>query len=123
MTATLDRNSARPGAAIPAGMTPGYVALVRVPSGTQPQSVTVTASVTQVFALAGTGRPGLNMVIVNGGPAAIYAGGPFVTPQAGYMIPPGGRLLLEGPAVNAWAVTGAGTATAISWLTTLMTVT
>ncbi len=90
---------------------------------TQTTSVTTTSgtATAQIFNITATGVSGTlrNVLVVNAGTVSVYVGGgTAVTTVTGVPVAAGNQLLLEGPAINLYALTSAGTSTVIAGLAT-----
>jgi hypothetical protein len=90
---------------------------------TQTTSVTTTSGTAMaiVFNTAATGVTGTlrNVLVINAGTATAYlGGGTTFTATTGFPVAAGSQLLLEGPAINIYGLTSAGTTTLIAGLST-----
>lgn len=88
---------------------------------TQTTSVTTTSgtATAQIFNTAAAGVTGTlrNVLVVNAGTVTIYVGGgTAVTSTTGMPVAAGAQLLLEGSAINLYALTASGTSTVIAGL-------
>lgn len=62
-----------------------------------------------------------DVVVTNGGTAKIYVGQGTVSSTQGLPLPSGQSILLSGPTENIYAITAAGTATAVVGLASVVT--
>jgi len=95
--------------------------------GTQTTVVGTASGTVPVFNTTATGLTGTlrNVTLFNAGTVTAYIGGGTggtATSAASLTLAPGGQLLLEGPAINLYAVTASLTTTIIAGLSTLSTV-
>jgi hypothetical protein len=88
---------------------------------TQTSSVTTTSgtAMVQIFNTAAAGVTGTlkNLLVVNAGTVTAYVGGgTTITSTTGFPLASGAQLLLEGSAINLYALTASGTTTIIAGL-------
>lgn len=85
---------------------------------TQTSTVTTTASTVPVFNVAATGLSGTlrNVLVINTGTATAYVGGSTAVTVAALPLASGDEMLLQGPAVDLYALTAAGTTTLVAGL-------
>lgn len=92
-------------------------------NGPATTSHSVTTSAGQVFSTSSTALSGVlkNLTVLNNGTVPVYLGGSTVTTE-GMPLAVGSQVLLEGPAVNLYAITASGTGNVLVGLATLATV-